>query len=168
MTEFALARSRVDQNPRFRDENILLLDLDLPERTTEDYAGPSVDPLVQAALDNALRDDGDLELDASKPVDFISACVFSVLSLSTRARALRCPALLTRRFALGSGLKTAKKAQKAAAAATSGDRPRTAASASGGGAAGGRPASAARAVEPSGVPAFPTSRGLVSRGARYA
>jgi hypothetical protein len=92
VTEFALARSRVDQNPRFRDENILLLDLDLPERTTEDYAGPSVDPLVQAALDNALRDDGDLELDASKPVDFISACVFFLVLFPP---ALALPARLT-------------------------------------------------------------------------
>lgn len=32
---------------RFRSENILNLELDMPERTTYDYVGPGVDPRVQ-------------------------------------------------------------------------------------------------------------------------
>lgn len=34
-----MAISFGDQNPRFRHENILQMDLDLPERTTEDFTG---------------------------------------------------------------------------------------------------------------------------------
>lgn len=42
----------------------------MPERTTLDYAGPTVAPRVQAALDDALRDEEDLTLDAT-PEDFL-------------------------------------------------------------------------------------------------
>lgn len=38
--EFArMALSLGDNNPRFRYDNIMQLDLDLPERTTEDFYG---------------------------------------------------------------------------------------------------------------------------------
>lgn len=46
-------------------ENVLCLQLDLPERTTEDYRGPQVAPRVQAALDAALKDEEDEVIDAS-------------------------------------------------------------------------------------------------------
>lgn len=49
-----------DMNPRFKSENILALELDLPERTTYDYEGPGVDPRVQAAIAAAFADDGQL------------------------------------------------------------------------------------------------------------
>lgn len=110
LAEHAVLRARVDRNPRYRDENIVLLDLDLPDRTTEDYTAPTVDPRVQvrgvvgvacfsptpgptsfflfffqAALDDALRDEADLTLDASKPVDFVAACAASCSLCSPRA-----------------------------------------------------------------------------------
>ena len=44
-------------------ENILAVDLDMPNRTTRDYEGPSVAPRVQAALDAALQDEDDLDLE---------------------------------------------------------------------------------------------------------
>jgi hypothetical protein len=34
---------------RFKSENILNLELDMPERTTYDYEGPGVDPRVQVS-----------------------------------------------------------------------------------------------------------------------
>ena len=34
-----IAKGLGDNNPRFKFDNILLLDLDMPERTTEDYIG---------------------------------------------------------------------------------------------------------------------------------
>ena len=34
-----IAKGLGDLNPRFKFENILELDLDMPERTTEDYEG---------------------------------------------------------------------------------------------------------------------------------
>lgn len=40
-SEFSRNRRKYDENPRYRQENVTQLDLDLPERTTEDYAGPN-------------------------------------------------------------------------------------------------------------------------------
>ena len=45
-------------------ENIIMIELDMPNRTTRDYEGPAVAPKVQAALDAALQDEEDLTLDA--------------------------------------------------------------------------------------------------------
>ncbi|KAK3750121.1 hypothetical protein QZH41_008778, partial [Actinostola sp. cb2023] len=45
-------------------ENIIMIELDMPNRTTRDYEGPAVAPRVQAALDAALQDEEDLTLDA--------------------------------------------------------------------------------------------------------
>ncbi|XP_069740065.1 kinesin-like protein KIF3B isoform X4 [Narcine bancroftii] len=52
-------------DPRYRAENILLLELDMPSRTTRDYEGPAIAPKVQAALEAALQDEDDLQVDAS-------------------------------------------------------------------------------------------------------
>ncbi|KAM9296489.1 kinesin-like protein KIF3B [Gastrophryne carolinensis] len=52
-------------DPRYRAENILLLELDMPSRTTRDYEGPAVAPKVQAALEAALQDEEDIQVDAS-------------------------------------------------------------------------------------------------------
>mmetsp|Transcript_12810 Transcript_12810/g.33988 ORF Transcript_12810/g.33988 Transcript_12810/m.33988 type:complete len:804 (+) Transcript_12810:279-2690(+) len=61
VSDFAkLANAMGDMNPRFRSENILNLELDMPERTTYDYVGPGVDPRVQAAINAAFADDGEL------------------------------------------------------------------------------------------------------------
>uniref|UniRef100_A0A3Q0KEE7 Kinesin-like protein n=1 Tax=Schistosoma mansoni TaxID=6183 RepID=A0A3Q0KEE7_SCHMA len=54
-----------DPNPRFRNEQILSLDMDLPGRTTRDYEPPQLAPQVVAALEAALQDEEDLELDGS-------------------------------------------------------------------------------------------------------
>ncbi|XP_072270355.1 kinesin-like protein KIF3B [Pyxicephalus adspersus] len=55
----------VRPDPRYRAENIVLLELDLPSRMTRDYEGPAVAPKVQAALEAALQDEDDLQVDAS-------------------------------------------------------------------------------------------------------
>ena len=44
-------------------ENILNVELDMPNRTTRDYEGPTVAPKVQAALDAALQDEDDIDID---------------------------------------------------------------------------------------------------------
>jgi kinesin family protein 3/17 len=47
-SDFAkVANAMGDMNPRFKGENILNLELDMPERTTYDYEGPGVDSRVQ-------------------------------------------------------------------------------------------------------------------------
>uniref|UniRef100_A0A2K6G6U8 Kinesin-like protein n=1 Tax=Propithecus coquereli TaxID=379532 RepID=A0A2K6G6U8_PROCO len=50
---------------RYRAENIVLLELDMPSRTTRDYEGPAIAPKVQAALDAALQDEDEIQVDAS-------------------------------------------------------------------------------------------------------
>ena len=56
-----IAKGLGDLNPRYKFENILMLDLDMPERTTEDYQGvPSakVQQAIQAILnDNDIQND---------------------------------------------------------------------------------------------------------------
>ena len=64
-TDFARLASKKMGNPRYKGENILELELELPVRTTRDYQGPTIAPRVQAALDQALLpQEGDLEVDA--------------------------------------------------------------------------------------------------------
>ncbi len=46
-------------------ENILKVELDMPNRTTRDYEGPLVAPRVQAALDVALQQEEEITVDAS-------------------------------------------------------------------------------------------------------
>lgn len=51
-----IAKGLGDLNPRYKFDNILQLDLDMPERTTEDYQGmPSAK--VQQAIQAILEDD---------------------------------------------------------------------------------------------------------------
>uniref|UniRef100_A0A8C1UWM9 Kinesin-like protein n=1 Tax=Cyprinus carpio TaxID=7962 RepID=A0A8C1UWM9_CYPCA len=50
---------------RYKSENILLLELDLPTRTTKDYEGPVIAPKVAAALEDALREEDEIQVDAS-------------------------------------------------------------------------------------------------------
>ncbi|CAK8691357.1 unnamed protein product [Clavelina lepadiformis] len=64
-SQHARVAAAVGFNPRYRGDNILLVDLDLPSRTTKDYIGPTVAPKVQAALEAALQDEDDIQLDAS-------------------------------------------------------------------------------------------------------
>ncbi|UJR36499.1 hypothetical protein I4U23_029220 [Adineta vaga] len=49
----------------FRGENIMLLQLDHPTRTTRDYEGPVVAPVIQAAIENAMKGEENIELDAN-------------------------------------------------------------------------------------------------------
>jgi len=46
-------------------ENIVLLELDMPSRTTRDYEGPAIAPKVQAALEAALQEEEEIQVDAS-------------------------------------------------------------------------------------------------------
>uniref|UniRef100_A0A671Q1M6 Kinesin-like protein n=1 Tax=Sinocyclocheilus anshuiensis TaxID=1608454 RepID=A0A671Q1M6_9TELE len=50
---------------RYKAENILLLELDLSTRTTKDYEGPVIAPKVAAALEDALREEYEIQVDAS-------------------------------------------------------------------------------------------------------
>ncbi|XP_068453781.1 kinesin-like protein KIF3B [Clinocottus analis] len=50
---------------RYKAENIMMLDMDLPARTTKEYQEPVIAPKVAAALESALRDEDEIQVDAS-------------------------------------------------------------------------------------------------------
>jgi len=49
-------------NPRFRGENVLALDLEMPERTTQDYEGVHLNPAIQQAINDALDDSEEMSV----------------------------------------------------------------------------------------------------------
>merc|ERR1711916_67200 len=67
-------QAAVDTNPRYKADNIMTVELDMPERTTMDYSGPSVSARAQEALDAALRDEGDVVIGQSTD-DFIDEII---------------------------------------------------------------------------------------------
>lgn len=48
-----------------KGEHILQVELDMPVRTTRDYNAPAMSPHLKAVLDDALREEEDLDIDAS-------------------------------------------------------------------------------------------------------
>lgn len=50
---------------RYKADNILKLELDLPERNTREYEEPVIAPNMAAALEAALRDEDEIQVDAS-------------------------------------------------------------------------------------------------------
>ncbi|XP_076285270.1 kinesin-like protein 68D [Lasioglossum baleicum] len=65
VSEYARIAQAMGRGCRYAGENILNLDLDMPARTTMDYQGPAIAPTIQAVLEEALRDEGDIDVDAS-------------------------------------------------------------------------------------------------------
>ncbi|XP_029361818.1 kinesin-like protein KIF3B isoform X2 [Echeneis naucrates] len=51
---------------RYKAENILILDMDMPAQTTKEYQEPVIAPKVAAALEDALRDEDEIQVDASR------------------------------------------------------------------------------------------------------
>ncbi|KAL3841790.1 hypothetical protein ACJMK2_019899 [Sinanodonta woodiana] len=68
VSEYARVAAAMGGNPRFKGENILMVELDMPNRTTRDYDGPTVAPRIQAALDAALQDEEDIDIDGSPAI----------------------------------------------------------------------------------------------------
>ena len=52
-----------------QSENILKVELDMPNRTTRDYEGPAVVPSLRAVLDSALQGGGGGEEEEELVVD---------------------------------------------------------------------------------------------------
>lgn len=65
LSQHARMSMMVRPEARYRAENIVLLELDMPSRTTRDYEGPAIAPKVQAALEAALQDEDEIQVDAS-------------------------------------------------------------------------------------------------------
>ncbi|KAH8854541.1 Kinesin-II 95 kDa subunit [Schistosoma japonicum] len=60
-----IENTNISISSRFQSEHLLNLDMDLTGRTTNDYEPPELAPQVVAALEVALQDEEDLELDGS-------------------------------------------------------------------------------------------------------
>ncbi|XP_067095492.1 kinesin-like protein KIF3B isoform X1 [Osmerus mordax] len=52
-------------DPRYRAENLLVLQMDLPSRSTLDYQEPLLGPKMAAALEEAMREEEEIQVDAS-------------------------------------------------------------------------------------------------------
>lgn len=65
VSDYGRVAIKVGSNSRYQGENILSLDVESHARTTGDYQGPVVAPKIQALLEEALRDEGELEFDAA-------------------------------------------------------------------------------------------------------
>ncbi|KAK5615401.1 Kinesin-like protein kif3b [Crenichthys baileyi] len=65
LSHHAQIAMRMKPDMRYKAENILMLDMDLPARTTEEYQEPVIAPKVAAALEDALRDEDEIQVDAS-------------------------------------------------------------------------------------------------------
>jgi hypothetical protein len=61
-SEYARQRRQHDTSPRYRQENIINLDLDLPERTTQEYEGPGMVSRVDMLLGMPINEDDGEEL----------------------------------------------------------------------------------------------------------
>jgi len=54
-------------NPRYKGENVLALDLEISERTTQDYESLQLNPNIEQAIKEALEDDsGELHVDGAE------------------------------------------------------------------------------------------------------
>eukprot|EP00981_Chlorochromonas_danica_P013799 scaffold6861_cov248-Ochromonas_danica.AAC.2 len=58
-TDFSKQRKQFDANPRYKVDNILNLELDGPERTTQEFAGPGMVSKVDPVLDMDFNGGGD-------------------------------------------------------------------------------------------------------------
>ncbi|NXW42526.1 KIF3B protein, partial [Nyctiprogne leucopyga] len=65
LSQHARTSMMIRPEARYRAENIVVLELDMPSRTTRDYEGPAIAPKVQAALEAALQDEDEIQVDAS-------------------------------------------------------------------------------------------------------
>uniref|UniRef100_A0A1A8FJL4 Kinesin-like protein n=4 Tax=Nothobranchius korthausae TaxID=1143690 RepID=A0A1A8FJL4_9TELE len=65
LSHHARTAMMLSHDTRYKAENILMLEMDLPARTTKKYQEPVIAPKVAAALEDALRDEDEIQVDAS-------------------------------------------------------------------------------------------------------
>uniref|UniRef100_A0A1I8H3S2 Kinesin-like protein n=3 Tax=Macrostomum lignano TaxID=282301 RepID=A0A1I8H3S2_9PLAT len=75
LSEYARLASQMGENPRYRGENLIRLNLDMPNRTTREYEAPDMAPQVRSALDAALQVEDDLDIDGQPKIFKSSAPV---------------------------------------------------------------------------------------------
>uniref|UniRef100_A0A1A8IKR9 Kinesin-like protein n=1 Tax=Nothobranchius kuhntae TaxID=321403 RepID=A0A1A8IKR9_NOTKU len=65
LSQHARTAMMLSHDTRYKAENILMLEMDQPARTTKKYQEPVIAPKVAAALEDALRDEDEIQVDAS-------------------------------------------------------------------------------------------------------
>ncbi|XP_063220421.1 kinesin-like protein KIF3B isoform X2 [Bacillus rossius redtenbacheri] len=65
VSDYGRVAIKVGRDHRYHGENVINVELDSHTRTTGDYHGPAVAPKIQAVLDEALKDEGDIDVDAA-------------------------------------------------------------------------------------------------------
>ena len=89
------------QNPRFKSENILNLELDMPERTTYDYEGPGMNGRVQAALNAAFSSESEMLYVASDDGAMGNVMLFATVPLHSSLPTTPCQDALFSPFFFG-------------------------------------------------------------------
>lgn len=129
---------------RYKGENILSYDLDMPLRTTYDYENPKVSASLQAVLAEAMQTEADIDIAASDQASRVKSRLDKVIN---RASAHEAPEMRDRR----SRIRSSRPGMLAAVEATG--------TGSGGGGTGGlRSMSAKRSTS-----AYPKARGLINK-----
>lgn len=103
-SEYARVASQLSSTPRYRGENVLDLDLDMPERMTMDYEGPVVAPKILAMLDEALQVEDNIDIDASRMRG-------SSARISAKGRMSSAASMKVKRQSLGSAAPVFPKAR---------------------------------------------------------
>lgn len=71
-SEYARQRKKYDQNPRYKYDNTIALELEMPEKTTQDFDGPGmtsrVDPVLGMSINDADDDDNDITFSTVEPI----------------------------------------------------------------------------------------------------
>ena len=62
-SEYSRQRKQYDSNSRYRSENVATLELDMPEKTTQDFDGPSMSSRVDPVLGMSVNDDDGDEIE---------------------------------------------------------------------------------------------------------
>ncbi|KAK7793516.1 hypothetical protein R5R35_009502 [Gryllus longicercus] len=65
VSDYGRVAIRLGRSHRYQGENILNLDLEPHPRTTSDYTGPIIAPKIHALLEEAMREEDDLDVDAA-------------------------------------------------------------------------------------------------------
>lgn len=99
MSEYAvqMAKNKMlseEEAMRFKGENILSYDLDMPLRTTYDYEGPKVSASIQAVLAEAMQTEADIDMAAADQASRVKSRLDKVIS---RASAHEAPEMRDRK-----------------------------------------------------------------------
>merc|ERR1712167_392380 len=119
-TEYSRYRKQYDGNPRYKYDNIIATELDMPERTTQEFEGPDMVSRVDNVLSSGMNDDADdtvsfsiVDTSPQNPfLHYTPDTSDSVVNLNDRGEKASRP-------------KSGKKSSKSSGSSVSGSRPKS-------------------------------------------